>query len=172
MLFRDRSVWAGPFLLPRMAIVWFLQTEGERPPADAYEAMDENDIKYELETVPEKYENNYSEDRFWDKLSAVAKVAGIKVVYAALLLYYVLKNPMTPRKDRNKILGALGYLILPLDLIPDWIPLAGFTDDLAALTWAIYTVAKCITPEVKDQAAAKCHEWFGDFDPSVLEGLF
>ena len=118
--------------------------------------MDENEVKYELETASGKYEKNYSENKFWDKLGTVAKKAGIKVVYAALLLYYVLKNPMTPRKDRNKILGALGYLILPLDLIPDWIPVAGYTDDLAALTWAIYTVAKCITPEVKEQAAAKC----------------
>lgn len=134
--------------------------------------MDENEVKYELETASGKYEKNYSENKFWDKLGTVAKKAGIKVVYAALLLYYVLKNPMTPRKDRNKILGALGYLILPLDLIPDWIPVAGYTDDLAALTWAIYTVAKCITPEVKEQAASKCHEWFGAFDPSILESLF
>ena len=134
--------------------------------------MDENDVRNELQEAPEKYEKNYSENDFWDKLQKVAKKAGIKVVYAALLLFYVLKNPLTPSKERAKIIGALGYLILPLDLIPDWIPVAGFTDDFAALTWAVYTVAKCITPEIREQAAAKCHEWLGDFDDTVLEGLF
>lgn len=119
----------------------------------------------------EKYSGEYSEEKFWEKLKKLGKKAGIKVVYAALLLYYVVKSPLTPSKERYKILGALGYLILPMDLIPDFLPVAGYTDDLAALTWAIYTVAKCITPEIKAQAAAKTHEWFGAFDDSVLEGL-
>ena len=100
------------------------------------------------------------------------KKAGIKVVYAALLLYYVLKSPNTPGKDRAKILGALGYFLLPIDVIPDFIPIAGFTDDLAALTWGVICVMKSITPEVKAQAAAKLHEWFGDFDDSLLELFF
>jgi len=119
----------------------------------------------------EKYSGEYSEEKFWEKLKKVGVKAGIKVVYAALLLYYVVKSPLTPSNDRYKILGALGYLILPLDVIPDFLPVAGYTDDLAALTWAIYTVAKCITPEIKAQASAKTHEWFGTFDESVLEGL-
>ena len=50
--------------------------------------------------------------------------------------------------------------------------LSDFTDDLAALTWAIYMIAKCITPSVKAQAAAKCREWFGDFDPAIVEDYF
>ncbi len=132
----------------------------------------EEEVKNALETRSEAYGKHYSEPDFWRKLGRIAGKAGIKLTYAALLLFYVLKDPGTPRKERNKILGALGYLILPLDLIPDWIPVAGFTDDLAALTWAVYMVIKCITPEVKAQAAAKCHEWFGDFDPSIVEELF
>ena len=96
----------------------------------------------------------------------------IKVTYAVLLLYYVLKNPATSSKDRAKIIGALGYFILPIDLIPDFIPVAGYTDDLAALTWGIYCVIKSITPEVKANAAAKLHEWFGDFDDHLLDLFF
>lgn len=119
----------------------------------------------------EKYSGEYSDEKFWEKLKNIGVKAGIKVVYAALLLYYVVKSPLTPSKDRYKILGALGYLILPMDLIPDFLPVAGYADDLAALTWAIYTVSKCITPEIKAQAAAKTREWFGPFDESVLEGL-
>ena len=126
--------------------------------------MDEKDIQ--------KYEKHYDDNAFWEKLQKFARKAGIKVTYAALLLYYVLKSPTTSGKDRAKIIGALGYFILPIDLIPDFIPVAGYTDDLAALVWGVYCVIKSITPDVKAQAAAKLHEWFGAFDDSELELFF
>lgn len=107
-----------------------------------------------------------------DKVVRFGKKAGLKVAYGALLLYYVLKSPTTKSSDRWKILGSLGYFILPIDLIPDAIPIAGYTDDLAAIVWGVYCVAKSITPEIKSQAAAKLHEWFGDFDEKDLELFF
>lgn len=117
----------------------------------------------------DKYQRHFSDDQFWQKLKKMARKAGIKVVYAALLLYYVLRNPGTPRADRTKIIGALGYLILPTDLIPDFIPVAGYTDDLAALMWALYSVARNVTPEVKIQARQKLGEWFEDYDATAPE---
>jgi uncharacterized membrane protein YkvA (DUF1232 family) len=119
----------------------------------------------------EKYASFFTDDKFWHKLARAFKKAGIKVVYAALLLVYVVKSPLTSKKDKGKILGALGYFILPIDVIPDWIPVAGYTDDLAALTWAIYSVAKNVTPEVKQQAKAKLKELFGEYDEKDLQGL-
>ena len=112
----------------------------------------------------DKYQKYFSDDQFWGKVKKLVRKAGIKIVYIALLLYYVMRNPATPKADRTKILGALGYLPLPTDLIPDFLPVAGYTDDLAALTWALYSVAKNITPEVKIQARQKLGEWFEDYD--------
>ena len=119
----------------------------------------------------DKYRKYFSDDQFWGKLKKLARKAGIKIVYAALLLYYVLRNPATPRADRTKIIGALGYLILPADLIPDFLPAVGYTDDLAALMWALYSVARNVTPEVKIMARQKLGEWFEDYDNNDLEGL-
>lgn len=118
-----------------------------------------------------KYQGSYSENKFWKKLAKAAKWAGEKLVYAALILFYVLKSGTTSKADRAKILGALGYFILPMDLIPDWIPIAGYTDDLAALTWAVYAVAKNITPEVRRSAREKLSEWFGEYDEKALGDL-
>ncbi|MEE3389990.1 MAG: YkvA family protein [Candidatus Cryptobacteroides sp.] len=120
----------------------------------------------------DKYQKNYSDNQFWEKIRKVAKSAGVKVVYAALLLYYVMKNPATPKADRLKIIGALGYLILPMDLIPDFVPAVGFTDDLAALIWGLYSVSKNITPEVKLQAKERLGTWFKEYSEADLEGLF
>lgn len=117
----------------------------------------------------DRYQRHFSDDQFWQKLKRMARKACIKVVYAALLLYYVLRNPATPRADRTKIVGALGYLILPTDLIPDFIPVAGYTDDLAALMWALYSVARNVTPEVRIQARQKLGEWFEDYDATAPE---
>lgn len=119
----------------------------------------------------EKYRGSYSERGLMNKLSAVAKKAGIKAVYAVLLLYYALQSPQTSTKDKSIIYGALGYFILPLDLVPDFIPLAGFGDDLGALVWAISRVVANITDEVRQQARTKLHDWFGDYDQSQLRDV-
>ena len=117
----------------------------------------------------EKYQNNYSESKLQRKLTSVARWAGAKVVYAVLLLYYVLRNPKVSTADKSKIYGALGYFILPTDLIMDFVPLAGYTDDMAAIMWAIHTVANNITPEIKAQAKGKLSEWFDNYNEKKID---
>lgn len=117
----------------------------------------------------EKYQEHYSENSFGRKLPKVARKAGSKLVYCALLLYYVLKSPMVSKADKSKIYGALGYFILPFDILPDFIPVFGFTDDLSALVWAVHVVWKNITPEIKAAAAGRTRELFGDFNESAVE---
>lgn len=111
-----------------------------------------------------KYQGSFSAENFWTKVKSVAKKAGAKVVYVALILYYELTDPDIDAKEKAVIIGALGYFILPIDLIPDAIPVAGFTDDLAALLAAYKFVQHNITPEVEAKAKAKLAEWFGDVD--------
>ena len=89
-----------------------------------------------------------------------------------LLLHYVLKSPDVPLEDKAKIYGALGYFILPIDLIPDFIPAVGYSDDVAALAFALHAVWKNVTPEIKEQAQRKLREWFGSFDPYELKNIW
>lgn len=108
----------------------------------------------------EQYQGNFSESGFWNKVKKVAQKAGAKVIYVALILYYELMDPNVSPKEKAIIIGALGYFILPIDLIPDAIPVAGFTDDLAALMAAYAYVKTHLTPGVKFQAQNKMREWF------------
>lgn len=107
-----------------------------------------------------KYQSEYSESKFWDKMKKAAKSAGKKVIEMALLLFYVLQSPDVPIAKKTIIIGALGYLILPFDFIPDFIPALGFTDDAAALAAALKTINSSITPEIEARAKAKADELF------------
>lgn len=106
--------------------------------------------------------STYRDDAFWAKVKHFAKKAGAKVIYLALLLYYALISPYTPGWAKTAIISALAYFICPIDLIPDAIPVVGFTDDLAALAAAYKAVKVCITPDVIAKAKAKASEWFGN----------
>ena len=117
----------------------------------------------------EKYQGHYNEKGFLKKLPKAARKAGSKLVYCALLLYYVLKNPSVSKGDKSKIYGALGYFLLPLDILPDFIPLVGFTDDLAALIACIKSVYECVTPQIKTKAANKLASWFTEVESISLE---
>lgn len=121
-------------------------------------ANNEEDVKKQMEVSGQ----NYSDDKFWDKLKKFAKKAGSSVVYAVLLLYYTLQKPEVPAKAKTIIIGALGYFILPLDLIPDVTVGVGYTDDLGALGVALLQVAMYIDEDIKNKAKEKLKDWFGD----------
>ena len=115
-----------------------------------------------------KYEDKYSEAGLWDKIRKNIAKIGVKVIYQALLLYYVAQSPTCPPKIKAGIIGALGYLISPFDLIPDIMPGIGFADDAIAIATAVALAQIYITDEIKAQAKAKLADLLGE---DVLENL-
>ena len=107
------------------------------------------------------YANQYSNTRFWTKLSNVARRAGYEVLEKALWLHYAAQRPDTPAWARTTAYGALGYFILPFDAIPDWLFGIGLTDDLGALTLAVATLAQYIDADVRRRTTRKLDAWFG-----------
>jgi uncharacterized membrane protein YkvA (DUF1232 family) len=82
------------------------------------------------------------------------------LTYGVLVIYYALQASTLSVKDKAKIIAALAYLVFPLDLIPDAIPLAGILDD-GALLYALFRLFVTIDDSVKAQARAKVRQWFG-----------
>ena len=78
-----------------------------------------------------------------------------------MLLYYTLQKDNVPLKAKAVIIGALGYFIAPFDLIPDFLPIIGYTDDFGALMMALATVSMYIDSEVKSKARTQLECWFG-----------
>jgi uncharacterized membrane protein YkvA (DUF1232 family) len=105
--------------------------------------------------------NAYSEDSLRKKLSRHARAAGEEVVERALQFHYALQKPELPTWARARIIGALGYFVLPLDAIPDIVPGAGYVDDLGVLALAFLTVANHIDDDVRAKARTRLRRWFG-----------
>ncbi|MBE6104991.1 YkvA family protein [Anaerovibrio lipolyticus] len=109
----------------------------------------------------ENYTEKYSEEDFWTKIKNNVTNIGISLIYKALQLYYVTQSPKCPMKVKAGIYGALGYLISPFDFIPDFTPIAGYTDDAAAIGVALILAQMYIDDNIRAQAKGKIKDIFG-----------
>lgn len=96
-----------------------------------------------------KYKDKFTKTGFVEKIHRIAKRAGAKLVYAALILYYSMESDKVSIKDKAIIIGALGYLISPLDIVPDAIPIAGLGDDLTVLIYVLHKIWGNVGEDVK-----------------------
>jgi uncharacterized membrane protein YkvA (DUF1232 family) len=104
---------------------------------------------------------SWSPEQFWTKLRTQALRAGRALVERALWLYYAAEREDTPRWARLTVYGALAYFILPVDAVPDFLPGAGYVDDMGVLGAALLTVAQHVDDAVKGLARERMREWFG-----------
>ncbi len=116
-------------------------------------ATQEIDVEY--------YAGEYSEPDFWAKIKSKIKSAGLQLIYKAMQLYYATENPNCPTKVKAGIYAALGYFIAPFDFLPDFMPFAGYTDDLSAILLATMMAQAYIDDEVREKSRQKLGEIFG-----------
>ncbi len=118
--------------------------------------------------VTAKYAGDYSESSFFDKITSTIKSAGLTLIYEALQLFYVTENPNCPMKIKAAIFAALGYFISPIDVVPDFTPFVGYSDDAGAIALALALAQMYIDDEVRQKARNKIRDIFGE---SVLRDL-
>jgi uncharacterized membrane protein YkvA (DUF1232 family) len=87
---------------------------------------------------------------FWSKVKRVA--ARLPFAEDLLSAYYCAFDRTTPIQVKAALLGALAYFVLPVDLIPDILPVLGYADDAAVLATALRLVASHIRPEHREAA--------------------
>ena len=120
----------------------------------------------------QKHKDKFSQQNFIEKIQRIAKRAGAKLVYIALILYYLMQSDKVSLKDKAIILGALGYLISPIDVVPDAIPIAGLADDFAVLLYALGKVWSQVDDNLKDKAKQKLSKWFDEDELNFSEDPF
>ena len=99
------------------------------------------------------------------QLGSYARRVGRMAARPVVLLYFVLRDPATPKKDKYIVYAALAYVVLPIDLISaKRIPILGWADEAAAIAFAYKRVKKNITPAMEMQADNLLDRWFPTFE--------
>lgn len=135
---------------------------------DKYQTETQFDEKQITEKELQKYEQHYSDGGFLEKLTQYGKIIGINALYKAVQLWFVMQKPDVPAGTKAIIMGALGYLIAPLDFLPDLMPVLGYTDDLVAITFALIKVQGYIDEEVERKSKNLLAKIFGEEAVSKL----
>lgn len=80
-------------------------------------------------------------------------------------LYLAYRDPRTPWYARIFAAIVVGYAFSPIDLIPDFIPILGYLDDLVLVPLGIWLALKMIPPEVMAENRAKAQEMMANGKP-------
>ena len=118
------------------------------------------------------YGKYYNEAGFLSKLKKLVFKLGEEVVVRVLMLWFLLNSGKVPVKTRLLIMAALGYLVMPADLVSDFIPVLGFTDDVAFLTYAFNQTSHYMDESIRKKAEEKLQSWMApDKKPQNTENL-
>lgn len=98
-----------------------------------------------------RYRQQFSRTKFHQKISTIPRQAGHKLLDQALILYILLTESDAPWWVKSSIVAVLGYLITPIDCVPDFLP-GGLLDDLALISLLLTELHVHVTPEVEERA--------------------
>ncbi len=96
-----------------------------------------------------------SEQEFWQKIKSLPAGTYCSLIETALTLYALLTEGSLTTTQVVALVFALGYFILPIDVIPDFLPLVGYSDDLSLLLATLSQFQSEVSPAIK----AKVYQW-------------
>ena len=76
-----------------------------------------------------------------------------------MTLWFCCRHPDMPWLPKIFALLVVGYFLSPIDLIPDFIPVLGYLDDLLLVPIGIYLTLKLVPPHVIQKSRAQAHDW-------------
>ena len=89
-----------------------------------------------------------------------------------LALYFAARHPDTPWTARLLVAFIVGYALSPIDLIPDFIPVLGYLDELILLPLLLGLAIRLIPPPVLAECRQRAGEWVGRPRPSSRIAAF
>ena len=133
-----------------------------------------NDVVFSNELVS-KYEKEHDEKKFWNKIKKVGAKIGVTPIYLVFLLYHAIKSKSIPMVNKAPIVGALGYFISFIDIVPDITPLVGYCDDMTIVVGALAVIATQITEEIREDAKASTRKIFPeitDEEFTIIDSIY
>ena len=92
------------------------------------------------------------------KISSRLKQIARRLKTELVLYQLIMRHPQTPRMAKVLLWLAVGYILLPFDLIPDFIPVIGQLDDLVIVPGLVYLALKIIPAELVHECRAQLEE--------------
>jgi uncharacterized membrane protein YkvA (DUF1232 family) len=80
-------------------------------------------------------------------------------------LYLAARHPQTPWYAKLFVAGIVAYAFSPIDLIPDFVPVLGYLDDLILIPMGIALAIKMIAPSVLHECRAQAQEAMANGKP-------
>ncbi|MGH2379857.1 MAG: YkvA family protein [Candidatus Limnocylindria bacterium] len=91
----------------------------------------------------------------------------VKLPTYARMVWGLVRDPRTPIGLKGMLAAALAYVVLPVDLIPDVIPILGQADDLTVLLLVLDLFIQNAPPEVRAEHSARARNGTADLDRDV-----
>lgn len=108
-----------------------------------YNDQDDSMIKHEAIKLMNKFSRKKKAKDINEKKLFNMNKGPIKGVWGKVMnLFNIIRDPNSDVAVKAMAVGALAYLILPVDIIPDFIPGIGLTDDVGVIIYAITQIAK------------------------------
>ncbi len=76
-----------------------------------------------------------------------------------LVLWFAVRSPNTPTIPKVFAFLAVAYAFSPIDLIPDFIPILGYVDDVILIPIMVFLILKIIPNSVLQTARVEANEW-------------
>lgn len=109
-------------------------------------------------------------DKIESNLNKMNKGPVAKIWEKVVFLWEKVKSPEIPLRLKITIIGALLYLILPIDVIPDSIPGLGLVDDVSVILWVFREVSNYVVPLAVEKIKQQTEEsLFNKIDEVLLK---
>ena len=93
------------------------------------------------------------------RISGNLKTWAKRIKRDGVTLWFASKNPRTPWYAKALGVFVVAYALSPIDLIPDFIPVLGYVDDVLLLPGLIWLTIKLLPPEVLAECRGQADEW-------------
>ena len=114
------------------------------------------------------FDNNSVDNSLWNRLKAWAR----RMKRDILAIYLARQDPRVPRLAKIMAMVTAGYALSPIDLIPDFIPVLGYLDELIILPVFIYVTIRLIPPDIMVELRAQADQRLAENRPRSMTGAF
>lgn len=102
----------------------------------------------------------------WNRLKTWAR----RMKRDTMALYLARKDPRVPRLAKVMAMATAAYALSPIDLIPDFVPVLGYLDDLILLPIFIYLTIRLIPPDIMVELRAQADHHLSEKRPRSMTG--